>query len=248
MKNISQNEKVQMSKQFRSRIFSCKDFKERMSYIGEHLQEMESVSATNRASLGFNQKVFKLVDMNLSKKKVLLFGASFDEVKAFCALAENVYFITIPFLDDVVLPQNAHQMEYDEEFSIKNPDKILFDFIFSNHVVEHIFSDDLHRHLKEMYDLLRVGGEYFIICPSKHSIVTAPIEFFNYHIGQYTYAQIASLALEIGFCSYRPIINPYLFNHFIEYKRYQLENILSKLPVIFLSILGLNSLYIKLKK
>lgn len=58
------------------------------------------------------------------------------------------------------------QYQYGDARTLEFPDAS-FDYVVSEHFVEHISGEDMHRHLQEVRRVLCTGGEYLIVTPSR---------------------------------------------------------------------------------
>ena len=236
-----------LAKDFEKKINESRDYKARMAANEALFLELQKRDFMSLGDSDLHPSIGKLIGKKYRGKMLFIFGAAHSEILYFSSFTKEVYFVSLPPINQK-LPTNVHQLKYDHACDVANPTHIQFDHIFSNHVIEHIHRDDLVKHLSNAYRLLKPGGEYFLICPSMENISRSPVEFQSFHIGRYTYHDVAKLALRLGYQPYRPIINPYLLGVFLPYRHYRLEHLFTRLPTWMLSILGLNSLYIRLKK
>ena len=90
-------------------------------------------------------------------------------------------------------------------------ESVAVDFVYSNQLMEHLHPRDAPPQLQEINRVLRPGGCYFCITPTK---LTGPHDisrFFHdeplgFHLKEYTYQEIANLLNDAGFCRIRACI------------------------------------------
>lgn len=100
------------------------------------------------------------------------------------------------------------------------PDASL-DFVFSQHVFEHLHPDDAHKHLVEAHRVLKPGGVFIFITPNR---LYGPHDISRYflprgavagglHIKEYSYAEVLPLVHKIGWKNIRtPLINEHVLH------------------------------------
>lgn len=231
------------AKEFRHKFKLTKTYKERVLLNIEYFQkEIEKVE-DNKKTFGF-QKGFLNFFGNLKNKKILLYGASEGEIYAFKERNANVY--------DLSYPENKNQLakniNFKNNFEEIDIEERYFDYVFSSHVVEHISNDDIYIHFKSIKKILSKNGQYIFICPSKFNIVKSDFVYQSYHVGKYAYNDIYKISNDLNFEMEVPYINPILINSWFKMKKESnLEIYYRYLPNFINSILGVNSLYVRLK-
>ncbi len=110
--------------------------------------------------------------------------------------------VTDTLIDFALVPPN---FTYLQTIDTKIPlPSALIDLAYSNQVMEHLHPDDAIEQLAEVYRVLKPGGQYICITPSR---VTGPHDisgYFDYeatglHLREYDYGALRALFSRVGF-------------------------------------------------
>jgi ubiquinone/menaquinone biosynthesis C-methylase UbiE len=93
-----------------------------------------------------------------------------------------------------------------------------FDVVYSHQMIKHLHPDDVSRHLKEVYRVLKKGGFYYFTTPNRLWGPSEVSRFFfgckaaaGMHLKEFSYEEIRKLLMDS--CFYElvsPFIHPYL--------------------------------------
>jgi hypothetical protein len=222
-------------------------YSERIAANAALFRSLRKVSPKDRFD-AFGSATGNLFAKRFAGKTLFIFGASPTELTFFAPIVSNLHYVAVPPLDPAVASSVATQCSYDDSGNLSPELQDRFDNVFSFHVIEHIAEHDLPQHLMTAYGLLRPKGTYWIICPSAVNIYRSPASHQVSHVGRYTYNSLAKEGRRVGFRASRSVLNPHLLNLYCPYSSYVMEKTLCWLPTPALAALGLNSLYVALRK
>ena len=85
------------------------------------------------------------------------------------------------------------------------------DIAFSNQLMEHLHPDDALAQLRNVYNALAPGGQYFCITPSRYSGPHDISSHFDFeakglHLKEYSYGELVPLFRSVGFVSFKAVI------------------------------------------
>jgi len=127
-----------------------------------------------------------------------------------------------------------------------------FDVVYSHQMIEHLHPDDVLRHFKEVYRVLKKGGFYYFTTPNR---LWGPFDIsrlFGFqiaggmHLKEYTYKEINTILKNSGFLVWEsPIIHPYISNKlrisppFVDIRtKILFESVLKKIPAFLNDFAG----------
>lgn len=234
-------------KQFANAHAHSASYRERIAANADLFRSLRKVSPQDRFD-AFGSATGNLFAKRFAGKDLFIFGASPTELAFFAPVVSSLHYVAVPPLDPAVAGSLATQWSYDDCGNLSLDLQGRFDDVFSFHVIEHIAEQDLPQHLMTAYGLLRPKGTYWIVCPSAVNIRRSPASHQVSHVGRYTYNSIAKEGRRVGFRAARSLLNPRLVSLYLPYSHYVLEDVLCRLPTPALAVLGLNSLYVALRK
>jgi SAM-dependent methyltransferase len=71
-----------------------------------------------------------------------------------------------------------------------------FDYVISRQLIEHLSAADGRKHLREVHRLLRVGGCYLLVAPSR---ITKGYRSAGFHLWMYSLQEMVQLVSSLGF-------------------------------------------------
>ncbi|MEM7543824.1 MAG: class I SAM-dependent methyltransferase [Pseudomonadota bacterium] len=88
----------------------------------------------------------------------------------------------------------------------------LVDVAYSNQLMEHLHEDDARLQLEEVYRVLKPGGQYYCVTPSRFSGPHDISKYFSteaegFHLKEYALSDISAVFKGVGFRS----VQPYMF-------------------------------------
>jgi SAM-dependent methyltransferase len=101
-----------------------------------------------------------------------------------------------------VMPGNVERMLSDGTSIPLPPDSV--DVAYSNQLMEHLHPDDAREQLSNIARVLKRGGRYVCVTPSRLAGPHDVSRFFDdaatgFHLREYTYSELGSLFLAVGF-------------------------------------------------
>lgn len=233
MKILSQQERRQkqldLEHAYQQKILAANTPSERKTLYKEAYDALYDFSVQfsmdhdNASHLKVSKKMYRRF---LSGKEGIDFGCGDGTTTV--ALSEYASKVTgidldLRYLNSAVRQQQKQQpdrisfTQAQEVGEIPFPDASL-DFVFSQHVFEHLHPDDGRKHLSEAYRVLRPGGVLIFITPNQFFGPHDVSRYFlsqgsvaqGLHLREYTYKDALPLVQQSGF---RRVVTPFFNEH-----------------------------------
>ncbi len=135
-----------------------------------------------------------------------------------CSVAQRMRSVAGRVIAVDVSPEITREVEFGDGFEFVLSDGVDFDIaddsvdlVYSNQLMEHLHPDDATEQLRNVFRILRPGGRYFCITPSRlsgpHDVSRGfDDEATGFHLKEYTYAELITRFRDVGFTSFRCIV------------------------------------------